>query len=477
MKLYDTLEKRELSFKPINDHKVKMYACGPTVYFYAHIGNMRTYISIDLLKRTLIQKGYEVEHIMNITDVGHNIGDGDLGEDKIRDEAKKEHKTSEEIIQFYMKAFEDDTKKLSILKPTVVSRASFNIDVMIELINTLNKKGYLYNTKSGIYFDTSKFKDYGKLSGSTFEKLNMELIPGARVERPEGLKNITDFAVWRFSKSEEKEMVWNTSFGKGFPGWHIECSAMSMKFLGEQIDIHCGGTDHIPIHHTNEIAQSEAATEKKFVRYWFHVAFLIVDGKKMSKSLRNVYTVSDLQKRGFSALSFRYLAITVHYRNMLNFTFDSLKKAEDSLKAIYVFISKTSAVEKDGVVEKTFIKNIEEKKEEFFKEIYDDLNTPKALAKLHEIINMSNKKALTKNEADSIIQTMLDFDNVLGLDMNLHLSTALPKDALALIEKREEFRKNRNFSDADNIRRELLEKYKITIEDSKEGTIWYRSTD
>ncbi len=477
MKLYDTLERKELTFKPIEDHKVKMYACGPTVYFYAHIGNMRTYLSIDFLKRALIHKGYEVEHVMNITDVGHNIGDGDLGEDKIREEAKKEHKTPEEIIQFYMKAFEEDTKKLSILKPTVVSRASFNIDVMIELINALNEKGYVYSTKSGVYFDTSKFKEYGKLSGNNFEKLNKELVPGARVERPEGLKNITDFAVWRFSKPEEKEMVWNIAFGKGFPGWHIECSAMSMKFLGEQLDIHCGGTDHIPIHHTNEIAQSEAVTGKKFVRYWFHVSFLIVDGKKMSKSLRNVYTVSDLEKRGFSPLSFRYLALTVHYRNMLNFTFDSLKKAEDSLKTIYIFISKTSALEKDGAIEKTFIKNVEEKKEEFFKEIYDDLNTPKAIAKMYEIINMSNKKALTKNEAEYVIQTMLDFDSILGLEMNLHLSTALPKNALELIEKREAFRKNKDFSNADIIRRELLERYRIRLEDSIEGTVWYRTTD
>ncbi len=376
-----------------------------------------------------------------------------------------------------MKAFEEDTKKLSILKPTVVSRASFNIDVMIELINALNEKGYVYSTKSGVYFDTSKFKEYGKLSGNNFEKLNKELVPGARVERPEGLKNITDFAVWRFSKPEEKEMVWNIAFGKGFPGWHIECSAMSMKFLGEQLDIHCGGTDHIPIHHTNEIAQSEAVTGKKFVRYWFHVSFLIVDGKKMSKSLRNVYTVSDLEKRGFSPLSFRYLALTVHYRNMLNFTFDSLKKAEDSLKTIYIFISKTSALEKDGAIEKTFIKNVEEKKEEFFKEIYDDLNTPKAIAKMYEIINMSNKKALTKNEAEYVIQTMLDFDSILGLEMNLHLSTALPKNALELIEKREAFRKNKDFSNADIIRRELLERYRIRLEDSIEGTVWYRTTD
>ncbi len=477
MKLYDTLEKKERLFKPLYDKTVKLYACGPTVYFYAHIGNMRTYISIDVLKRTLIHDKYKVKHVMNITDVGHNIGDGDVGEDKIKEEAKKEHRTAEEIIKFYTDSFMNDLKKLNIIKPDIISRASSNVEDMLKLIEILDEKGYLYRTNTGVYFDTSKVNEYGTLSGSSFEKLNKELKAGARVERPEGLKNITDFAVWRFSKPEEKEMVWDTKFGRGFPGWHIECSTMVMKFLGEQIDIHCGGADHISIHHSNEIAQSEAATGKKFVKYWFHGAFLIVDGKKMSKSLRNVYTIEDLEKKKFMPLSFRYLVLTVHYRNILNFTLDVLKSADDSLKALYVFISKTSAV-KDGTgIDEEFIRVINSKRDEFFEKAYDDINIPIAITKMYEFINIVKKKALTKNEADYVIKIMLDFDEILGLDFNMHLNSEIPKEASKLIEEREIIRKARDFEKADRIREEIKKKYKIILEDTPEGTVWYKSSE
>ncbi|MGC8649164.1 MAG: cysteine--tRNA ligase, partial [Candidatus Micrarchaeia archaeon] len=298
MILYNTLGGKKEEFKPISDMKVGLYTCGPTAYFYAHIGNMKAYIDEDLLKRALLYNGYKVKHVMNVTDVGHLKSDQESGEDKVRAEAVAEHKTMREIVDFYSNLFFSDLKKLNIIMPDIIVRASDAIEDILKLIDILDKKGYLYKTKDGVYFDTSKFKDYGALIGMSFEQLNKQLKAGARVERSTEIKNITDFAVWRFALEDEKEMVWESKFGRGFPGWHIECSAISMKSLGEHFDIHCGGIDHIPIHHTNEIAQSEAATDKKFVNYWFHVGFLTVNGSKMAKSLKNIYTLADLEKKG-----------------------------------------------------------------------------------------------------------------------------------------------------------------------------------
>ncbi len=473
MKIYNTLSKKEEEFKPLKNNHVGFYTCGPTVYFYAHIGNMRNYIINDLLERVLIKNNYTVKHVMNLTDVGHNIGDGDLGEDKIRDEAKKEHKTAEQIIEFYSNAFFEDAKKLNIIKPDVISRASENIKQIIEFIEKLNEKGYLYKTETGVYFDTAKFKEYGKLSGSTFKSLNEQQIGGARVQRPEGIKNITDFAVWRFAKPDEKEMVWDTTFGRGFPGWHIECSTIAYKFLGEQLDIHCGGQDHIQVHHTNEIAQSESLFEKQFVKYWVHIEFLTVDGKKMSKSLKNIYTINDLEKKGFTPLSFRFMVISVHYRKMMNFTFEGLKHYYDALNSIYAFISKISVPnEKIGSIDKEFAKTIKEYKKLFFELVSDDLNIPNAIIKMHEMINYS-KKDLNKEETAVVLTTLLEFDEILGLDFKKHLSSKLPKEALELIKERELSRKGKDFEKSDKLRDKLLKEYKIKIEDTKEGSVWY----
>ncbi len=474
MKIYNTISKNEEEFKPLKNNHVGFYTCGPTVYFYAHIGNMRNYIISDLLERVLLKNKYDVKHVMNLTDVGHNIGDGDLGEDKIRDEAKKEHKTPEQIIEFYSSAFFEDTDKLNILKPDVISRASENIKQIIEFIKKLDEKGYLYKTKTGVYFDTSKFKEYGKLSGSNFKKLNEQQIGGARVERPEGIKNITDFAVWRFSKPDEKDMVWDTPFGKGFPGWHIECSAIANEYLGQQVDIHYGGHDHIQVHHTNEIAQSEALFEKQFVKYWVHVEFLTVDGKKMSKSTRNIYTINDLEKRGFNPLSFRFMTISVHYRKMMNFTFEGLKHSDEALKSIYAFISKISVPnEKTGKISKEFSKTIEDYKKLFFELVNDDLNIPNAIIKMHEMINYS-KKDLNREETSLVLNTLIEFDEILGLDFKRYLSNKLSKAALELIKERELSRKEKDFESSDKLREKLLKEFSIKIEDTKEGSIWYK---
>ncbi len=477
MFVYNTMSRKKEGIRALKDKRLGFYACGPTVYFYAHIGNMRTYVTEDLLRRALAHEGYVVRHVMNITDVGHNVGDGDVGEDKVRAEARREHRGISEMIDFYTGKFLEEEALLGIQRPDVMCRASEHIGAMISLIEKLDGKGYLYRTSSGMYFDTSKFKDYGRLLGSSFEKMSKELKAGARVERPAGLRNITDFAVWRFAEPNEKELVWDTGYGRGFPGWHIECSAMSMEYLGETIDIHAGGTDHIPIHHTNEIAQSEAATGKRFVRYWVHGAFMTIGDRKMSKSLRNVYTVEDLVKRGYLPLSFRYMCLTVHYRNMMNFTFDGLEHAQRSLKSLYAFISRISAIEGVGHVDQELIDKAEALRKEFFECIGDDLGTPTALSKMHGLMNLVRGVKLNGSESRRILDIMLDLDSVLGLEFNMHLSSALQKEAKELIGKREDARRRKDFRTSDEIRSRLRDEFRITLEDTEEGTVWYTSTD
>ncbi len=477
MQIYNTLARKKEVLRPIESGNIGLYTCGPTVYFYAHIGNMRTKITEDLLKRTLVHKGYAVKHVMNLTDVGHSIGDDDIGEDKVRAEAKKEHKNINDIIGFYTEKFLEEERLLNIIPADIMCRASQHIKQMLLLIKKLDEKGYVYRAGNGMYFDTFKFKRYGELLGSSFEKLNKELLAGARVQRPKGLRNITDFAVWRFAKPEEKEMVWETEYGRGFPGWHIECSAMSMEYLGERIDIHTGGTDLIPVHHTNEIAQSEAATGKRFVRYWVHGAFMTVDGQKMSKSIGNIYTVGNLAEKGYAPLSFRYMALTVHYRNMLNFTFEALKHSDSSLKSLYVFISRISAVDVSGSADMAFAKRVREIRDSFFECVEDDLNIPVALSKMHELVNASQGRKLNVNDVKNVVDAMLEFDTVLGLDFNMHLSSALPSEAAELIVLREKARSEGDFKSSDEIRKRLKKEFRIAVEDTKDGTLWYSSIE
>lgn len=353
-----------------------MYTCGPTVYGYAHIGNFRAYIFEDVLRRVLEYNEFKVKHVMNITDVGHLTSDADTGEDKMEMGAKRDKKTVWEIAELYTRQFLLDAERLNIERPTVICKATDHIEDMIKLVRKLEQKGYTYVIDDGVYFDTSKFPQYGKLTGMTFEKLNENLKAGARIEFNPQKRNITDFALWRFSPGDSKrQMEWPSPWGIGFPGWHIECSAMSMKYLGETFDIHTGGEDHIPIHHTSEIAQSEAATGKKFVNYWLHNSFLVFVGSaKMAKSKGNIITVDTLMERGFDPLSYRYLCLTAHYRSELVFSWESLTAAQNSLDTLrenFRLIRENLAGE--------YTSNAKQCRESFLEGVNDDLNIPKAL--------------------------------------------------------------------------------------------------
>ncbi len=429
----------------------------------------------------LIHEGYSVKHVMNITDVGHLVGDESIGEDKISAEAKLEGKTPGQIISFYTKSFFDDLKKLNVLQPDITPRATDHIEDMLNLMESLEQKGYLYRTGTGIYFDTSRFKDYGSLTGMNFKSLNESLISGARVKRDPETRNTTDFAVWRFSKNDSYRL-WDSEWGKGFPGWHIECSAMSMRYLGETLDMHCGGVDHIPIHHTNEIAQSEAATGKKFSRHWFHVEFLTVEGKKMSKSLRNVYTAEDVLSRGFSSMALRYFLISGNYRQKLNFTFDAMKGAQNTLFGIYEFLARLSDAKKISSTEPNseFKKYADKSISAFFEALEDDLDMPMALSAMHSFIKeatmLIESRQLSGEGAVKAIDTMLEFDSILGLGLSGYLEEAgkeMPRGAAELFEEREEARRRKDFRRSDELRKELYERYNIIVEDQKEGARWH----
>ncbi len=450
--LYNTLTRKKEEFKPIYDGMVGLYTCGPTVYNYAHLGNLRTYIFEDILKRVLFYDGYKVRHVMNITDVGHLTGDMDMGEDKLEVEAKREGKTAWEIAEFYTQAFKNDIKKLNILEPEEWCKATDNIQEQIDLVKKLEEQGYTYKTSDGIYFDTSKFKDYTKLSHLDLEKLK----EGARVERNPEKENPTDFALWKFSpKGEKRQMEWDSPWGIGFPGWHIECSAMSMKYLGKHLDIHCGGIDHINVHHTNEIAQSEAATGEKFFNYWAHGAFLnIAGGKKMAKSEENFLTVENaLEKKGINPLVYRFAALQVHYRKPMEYGEDAMRTAQNGLEHLYNKVRELG--NEKGKIDEEF-------KDEFLKAINDDLNMPRALAVVQEVLksNLANEDKRA---------TILDFDAVLGLGfVDAVIGVELPAEIKSLVEKREQARREKNFQESDRLRKEIESRGYI-LEDTKEG--------
>jgi len=436
MKLYNTLSKKLEYFKPIKNKQVGIYSCGPTVYWYQHIGNLRTYIFSDILRRVLEYNGFKVKQVMNVTDVGHLTSDADTGEDKMEKAAKKEGKNAVDIANHYWSIFKEDFKKLNIQEPTIWTKATEYIQEQIELIKKLEKKGFTYKTEDGIYFDTSKFPDYAK-----FARLNIEeLEAGKRIEIGEK-KNKTDFALWKFSnKDEKRQQEWNSPWGVGFPGWHIECSAMSMKYLGETIDIHTGGEDHIPIHHTNEIAQSEAATGKKFVNYWVHGAFLLSKGEKVSKSKGGLYTIADLEEIGYDPLDYRYLCLTTKYRIPLNFTLESLDAARNSLEKIRNKIQELDNNSKG---------DINEFKNSFLEAINQDLNMPKALAVLQDILKTNNLGGKEK------LILVKEFDKVLALDLTKVEKIKIPKKIEELVEKREKARKNKDWDLSDKLREEL----------------------
>ena len=487
--LYNTLAKKKQIFKPIKDKKVGLYTCGPTVYSYAHIGNLRTYIFEDILKRVLLYQHYKVKHVMNITDVGHLTSDADTGEDKIEKAAKKTKKSAFEIAEFYTKSFFDDCKKLNILAPDIVAKATDHIKENIELIKVLEKKNFTYQTSDGIYFDTSKLKDYGKLTGMDFKKLNKTLKAGARIELSPEKKNITDFSLWKFSpKNTKRQMEWQSPWGIGFPGWHIECSTINLKYLGnafegkkffpkkaQTIDIHAGGTDLIPIHHTNEIAQVEAATNKKFVNFWLHGEFLVLKDSRMGKSKGNVILIKDIEKLGFSPVAFRYLVLNSHYKASLEFSLESLKNAQESLHNIYNFVLDCLIDRKEIQPKKTSAFSLNEINKEFEKSINDDLNTPRALAAFWKLIKnyYQTKNNLNKaNEISSkeIYQLALNFDKVLGLGLDKIKLIIPPKKIEELAKKREQLRKMKEWAKADEIRK-IIEKSGFLLEDTKKGTI------
>jgi len=457
--LYNTLSRQKEEFKPIKDNQVGLYTCGPTVYNYAHLGNLRSYLFEDLLKRTLLYNGYEVKHVMNITDVGHLTGDMDMGQDKLEVGAQREGKSAWEIAEFYSQAFKADLQKLNILEPTIWCKATDHIKEQIALIKELEKKGYTYQTSDGLYFDTSKIKDYNKLSHLPLE----ELKEGARVEKNPEKKNPTDFAVWKFSpKNEQRQMEWESPWGTGFPGWHIECSAMSLQYLKDQLDIHCGGIDHINVHHTNEIAQSEAATGQKFFNYWLHNAFLnIVGGKRMGKSENNFLTLEKaLLEAGLNPLIYRFASLQVHYRKPMEYSEASLKQANDGLMNLYGQVALLGS--ESGKISLDY-------KKKFLEAINDDLNAPQALAVLFAVLKSD------LSEADQLA-TILDFDQVLGLGLAkaqqmtrkiLELED-LPSEVQTLIKQRNKARENKNWFESDQLRQEI-EDLGYILEDTPTG--------
>ncbi len=462
MRLYNTLTHKIEDFIPNSQENVKMYTCGPTVYHYAHIGNLRTYIAEDILEKTLRYIGYNVTRAMNITDVGHLTSDSDSGNDKMVDSAIREHKTVLDIADFYTKAFFDDCEKLNIKKPDIVSKATDNIDMYINIIEKLLMKGFAYQSNGNVYFDITKLDDYYKLTNHKID----DLVVGVRegVEEDTGKKNQGDFVLW-FTKSkfQDQELKWESPFGTGYPGWHIECSGISIKYLGENLDIHCGGVDNIFPHHTNEIAQSESYLGHKWCNYWFHVEHLNLKDAKMSKSTGNIVTVSTLIEKGYNPLSYRLMCLMSHYKKILEFTYDGLDAAENTYKKL---INKISSIQEEGDFQDAAYKDYNEK---FMVELSNDLNTANALTVMYDLLKDASLNGKTK------LELLRSFDKVLGLNLIKEKKETIihPQhdEIVSLIEARNKFKQERNYSEADSIRAELLKKG-IELIDTREGTIY-----
>lgn len=464
LNLYNTLTKSKNEFVSINANIVKMYTCGPTVYNFAHIGNLRTYIFEDVLKRVLEYNGYKVEHIMNITDVGHLQSDADEGEDKMALGAKRENKSILEIARFYEKEFIKDLEKLNIKLPNKLPRATDHIDEMIKLIRTLEEKGYTYIANKNVYFSIDRFKDYYKLANLSLDDLQS----GNRIEIDEYKRNPLDFVLWfGNSKYENHILKWDSPWGVGFPGWHIECSAMAIKYLGEYLDIHCGGIDHIPVHHTNEIAQSECALGHKWVNYWMHGEFLVVDNGKMSKSNGDFLTLSKLIENNFDPIIYRYYVIQSKYRKPLSFSYEKLEDAKKS----YISLKNKVQIIVNNINQDLEInnKNLNQYKNKFKEQVNDDLNISNGLSVLFEVIKDDNLNNLEKKILIN------DFDKVFGLNLininNLNISEEKINWIEKLIKERNEYRRNKNWEKSDKIRQILLSE-NIEILDTRDGTKW-----
>lgn len=459
MKLYNTLNRQKEEFIPLHNKKVTMYSCGPTVYNYAHIGNLRTYVFMDILRKTLKYNGYELLNAMNITDVGHLVSDEDEGEDKMVKGAREQQKTPWEIAEYYTDVFMKDIGALNIEKPEIIPKATDHIPEMISFVQSLLEKGYAYETSDGIYFDISKFEEYGKLS-----RLNLdEQIAGARVEVNDEKRHPADFALWK-KAPKEHIMQWESPWGMGYPGWHIECSAMGRKYLGDQFDIHTGGVDHIPVHHENEIAQSEALLGKPAVRYWLHGEFMMVNNGKMSKSLGNTYTILDLRGKGYNPLAFRYMCLNAHYRNKLNFTWDVMQSSQVSydrfIEGSLQHKGGTSVISKD--VLNSFLADFEDA-------VNDDLNIPKALGIAWNMVRYPEK-------SNDIYELLLKMDTIFGLgikdaDQKTEEEPKLDAEIESLINERQQARKDKNWKRSDEIRDKLKE-MGIELQDTPQGVKW-----
>lgn len=458
IKIYNTLGREILPFSPLNPKWVGIYACGPTVYNYAHIGNLRTYLNEDSLRRMIEYSGLKVKHVMNITDVGHLVSDEDEGDDKMELSAQKEKLSIWDLAEKYTTAFKNDLTSLNILFPHVWCKATDHIAEQIALIQKLEELGFTYVIEDGVYYDTSRFPQYGELGGQDLS----ELLGGARVKLSGNKRNVTDFALWKFSPSEHKRLMeWESPWGKGFPGWHIECSAMAMKYLGKMIDIHCGGVDHVKVHHTNEVAQVVPVINQKWVNFWFHSEFLIEKDGKMSKSKGEFLTLSLLSSKGYHPLAYRYYALGCHYRSKMSFTYENMDGAQSGYQKLLLRMQELQIKAVGQSCEQDQLKIIRQKIQEV---IFNDLNTPQLLAFLWILLKDEQYNEATKWEA------MIDFDKLLGLKLReVTAVEEIPTEVQALVTERQEAKKGKDFSKADLIRKEILDLGYI-IEDSPSGT-------
>lgn len=438
LRLYDTYSRSIREFQPINPPNVGLYTCGPTVYDYAHIGNLRTYIFEDILRRVLEFNGYTVKHVMNITDVGHLVSDADTGEDKMEKGSRRTGKSAWEIADQYALAFQDDMQHLNMLEPTIWCKATDHIQEQIDFVQCIEKMGFTYHTSDGIYFDTSKQPDYGYMARLDVEGLQA----GTRIDMGEK-KSPTDFALWKFSpKDKKRQMEWDSPWGVGFPGWHIECSAMSAKYLGPYFDIHCGGEDHISVHHTNEIAQTEACFGTRLANFWMHGYFLQVEEDRMSKSSGEFLRLQSLIDRGYDPLSYRYFALNANYRSKLTFTWEGLDSAQTSLERLR---NATYEMGESGNLDKGYL-------DKFTEQINEDLNMPRALAVTWELVHSDLPSDIKK-------ATLLKFDTVLGLNLATWQpeEEILPEEILRLLDLRQKARENKDWAKADAIREQLTD--------------------
>jgi len=473
--LYNYLTRKKDEFRPLQKGRAGLYTCGPTVYNFAHIGNLRTYVFEDILRRALAFKGLKVKHVMNITDVGHLTSDADTGEDKLEAGAEREKKSVWDIAKFYTEAFRKDIRQLNILPADILTPATGNVPEQIRIIKQLFRRGYAYETPLAVYFHVPKFKPYTKFSRQPLAKQ----LRGARKEvvTDPAKKHPADFVLWfkLAGRYEHHVMQWPSPWGRGFPGWHIECSAISTKYLGQPFDIHTGGIDHVTVHHTNEIAQSEGAYGKPLAKYWLEGEYMMVDGKKMSKSLGNFYTLADVVRKGYDPLDFRYLVLGAHYRTSLNFTWKGLdaaratrRKLNDAVVMLRTCTGKSTLKEENEV-----LKVIAHGEHEFRDAVEDDLNTPQALAALHELVHYATSIRrighCSPRTNRMLFATITEFDRVLGLRIGEVRTEAIPAAVQKLVVTREQARKQKQWQESDRLRAEI-QKHGYRVEDTPKGT-------